>query len=231
MQVKAALFTSFIASGQTCVTGSSLLVHTAVYDSFVELLVKRTKTLRLGDPLDPRTQIGALINRVAVDKCSTFVSKATTTEEKGKLLCGGNPAACCGGKGFFFEPNLIETHVQSTLARNEVFGPVIAVIWCESEEEIVQITNGTDFALGASIWTQDFTQTHHVVQKIEAGIVWVNGHHLNDPLSPWGGFKASGIGKENGCEAYESYTKVKSIVYNYGVMLTWFDDEVEARYG
>ncbi|EED18560.1 aldehyde dehydrogenase family protein, putative [Talaromyces stipitatus ATCC 10500] len=223
--VKAALFASFIASGQTCVTGSRLLVHTDIYDSFVEMLGKRTKALRLGDPTDPRTQIGAVINKAAVERCAAFVSRATTQEgENGKLLCGGKPATHAG-KGYFFEPTLIETNAESYLACNEVFGPVIAILRCKSEDEIVDIANGTNYALGASIWTQDFTQAHRVAGKIEAGIVWVNGHHLNDPSSPWGGFKDSGLGKENGREAYESYTKVKSIVYNYGVMPTWFDDE------
>lgn len=228
--VKAALFASFIASGQTCVTGSRLLVHKDIYDEFVALLTKRTEALRLGDPTDPQTQIGAVINKAAVERCAAFVSRAVD-DEGGKLLCGGKPASH-QQKGFFFEPTLIETHSKSDLSCNEVFGPVIAILRCDSEDEIVEVANGTDYALGASIWTQDFTQAHRVAGKIEAGIVWVNGHHLNDPSSPWGGFKASGVGKENGREAYESYTKVKSIIYNYGIMPTWFDDEVgNARYG
>jgi acyl-CoA reductase-like NAD-dependent aldehyde dehydrogenase len=100
------------------------------------------------------------------------------------------------------------------------------------EEEIIKVANATSFALGASVWTNDFSQAHRVAEKINAGIVWINGHHLNDPSSPWGGFKESGMGKENGVEAYESYTKVKSTIINYGQEPTWFDDEVEnARYG
>jgi acyl-CoA reductase-like NAD-dependent aldehyde dehydrogenase len=151
--------------------------------------------------------------------------------EEGKVLCGGKPTSV-DGKGFFFEPTLIETKADSNLACNEVFGPVIALIKCESEEEIIKVANATSFALGASVWTNDFSQAHRVAEKINAGIVWINGHHLNDPSSPWGGFKESGMGKENGVEAYESYTKVKSTIINYGQEPTWFDDEVEnARYG
>ena len=158
-----------------------------------------------------------------------FVSKAV--EEGGKVLCGGRPTSV-HGKGFFFEPTLIETKAGSNLACNEVFGPVIAIIKCKSEEEIIKVANSTSFALGASVWTNDFSQAHRVAEKIDAGIVWINGHHLNDPSSPWGGFKESGMGKENGVEAYESYTKVKSTIINYGQEPTWFDDEVEnARYG
>jgi acyl-CoA reductase-like NAD-dependent aldehyde dehydrogenase len=227
--VKAALFASFIASGQTCVTGSRLLVHSDIYDEFIELLVRRTTNLKIGAPTDDRTQIGAVISQVSVERCSAFVSKAV--EEGGKVLCGGKPTSV-DGKGFFFQPTLIETRAESNLACNEVFGPVIAIIKCESEEEIVKVANATSFALGASVWTNDFSQAHRVAEKIDAGIVWINGHHLNDPSSPWGGFKESGMGKENGVEAYESYTKLKSTIINYGQEPTWFDDEVEnARYG
>ncbi|KAG0649391.1 NAD NADP-dependent betaine aldehyde dehydrogenase [Hyphodiscus hymeniophilus] len=227
--VRAALFASFIASGQTCVTGSRLLIHAEIYNQFVELLVQRTAALRVGDPTDDRTQIGAVISRASVERCTAFVSQAM--REGGKVLCGGKPISV-GGKGFFFEPTLIETNMASNLACNEVFGPVIAIIKCESEEEIIKVANATSFALGASVWTNDFNQAHRVADKIDAGIVWINGHHLNDPSSPWGGFKESGMGKENGIEAYESYTKVKSTVINYGQDPTWFDDEVQnARYG
>ncbi|KKK18199.1 aldehyde dehydrogenase family protein [Aspergillus ochraceoroseus] len=228
--VKAALFASFIASGQTCVTGSRLLVHKDIYDSFRAQLVKRVTALRVGDPFDEMTQIGSVISRAAVERCAGFVSRAV--QEGGKILCGGNPTSTTDGKGYFFEPTIIETGETSDLACNEVFGPVIAILKCDSEEEIIRVANGTSFALGASVWTNDFAQAHRVADKIEAGIVWINGHHLNDPSSPWGGFKESGLGKENGQEAYESYTKVKSTVMNYGVSPDWFDDEpANARYG
>jgi acyl-CoA reductase-like NAD-dependent aldehyde dehydrogenase len=228
--VRAALFASFIASGQTCVTGSRLLIHSKIYDEFVELLVRRTTNLRVGDPTDDRTQIGAVISRASVDRCTAFVSHAMSSEG-GKVLCGGKSTSV-DGKGFFFEPTLIETRAGSHLACNEVFGPVIALIKCESEEEIVRVANSTSLALGASVWTNDFSQAHRVAEKINAGIVWINGHHLNDPSSPWGGFKESGLGKENGVEAYESYTKLKSTIINYGQEPSWFDDEAQnARYG
>jgi acyl-CoA reductase-like NAD-dependent aldehyde dehydrogenase len=227
--VRASLFASFIASGQTCVTGSRLLVHSDIYDDFVDLLVQRTKGLKIGDPTDETTQVGAVISKASVERCSTFVSRAI--EEGGKLLCGGS-STTVEGKGYFFEPTLIGTDAKSNLACNEVFGPVIAIIKCKSEQEIVAIANATSFALGASVWTNDFSQAHRVAEQIDAGIVWINGHHLNDPSSPWGGFKESGLGKENGVEAFESYTKLKSTVINYGLEPSWFDDEVEnARYG
>lgn len=229
--VKAALFASFIASGQTCVTGSRLLVHTDIYEEFTALLKKRVEKLRLGDPFDDMTQIGTVISKTAVERCAAFVERAV--REGGKVLCGGrattNPSS---GKGYYFEPTIIETRPQTDLECNEVFGPVIALIRCQSEEDIIRIANASSLALGASVWTTDFYQAHRVAEQIEAGIVWINGHHLNDPSSPWGGFKQSGMGKENGMEAYESYTKVKSTVINYGVPPVWFDDEpVDARYG
>lgn len=227
--VKAALFASFIASGQTCVTGSRLLVHKDIYDQFTELLVKRVKAFRVGDPKDTSTQIGAVISQASVTRCTEFVERAA--KEGGKVLCGGKPTTV-NGQGFFFEPTVISTTRGSDLSCNEVFGPVIALIKCDSEEEIIEVANETSFALGASVWSNDFNQAHRVADKIDSGIVWINGHHLNDPSSPWGGWKESGMGKENGVEAFESYTKVKSTVINYGVQPTWFDDEIEnARYG
>ncbi|PYI02138.1 putative aldehyde dehydrogenase family protein [Aspergillus sclerotiicarbonarius CBS 121057] len=228
--VKAALFASFIASGQTCVTGSRLLVHTDIYDDFTALLKKRVEALRLGDPFDDQTQIGTVISKTAVERCSAFVERAV--KEGGKVLCGGKPTTNQDGKGFYFQPTIIEIRPQTDLECNEVFGPVIALIKCHSEEDIIRVANGSSLALGASVWTNDFKQAHRVADKIEAGIVWINGHHLNDPSSPWGGFKQSGLGKENGLEAYESYTKLKSTVINYGVPPVWFDDEpANARYG
>ncbi|OOF90168.1 hypothetical protein ASPCADRAFT_212181 [Aspergillus carbonarius ITEM 5010] len=228
--VKAALFASFIASGQTCVTGSRLLVHADIYDNFTALLKKRVEALRLGDPFDDQTQIGTVISKTAVERCSAFVERAV--QEGGTILCGGNPTTNQAGKGFYFQPTIIETRPQTDLECNEVFGPVIALIKCQSEEDIIHVANGSSLALGASVWTNDFKQAHRVADKIEAGIVWINGHHLNDPSSPWGGFKQSGLGKENGLEAYESYTKLKSTVINYGVPPVWFDDEpANARYG
>ncbi|KAK5080983.1 hypothetical protein LTR05_008300 [Lithohypha guttulata] len=227
--VQAALFASFIASGQTCVTGSRILVHDKIYDEFTALLVERTKKLRIGDPTLDDTQIGAVINKAAVERCTKFVAEAVS--EGGKLLCGGSPTTVTG-KGFFFHPTLIETSATSSLSCNEVFGPVIAIIRCTSEDDMIDVANSTNYALGASVWTNDFAQAHRVAEKIEAGIVWINGHHLNDPSSPWGGFKESGVGKENGIEAYESYTKVKSTIINYGILPTWFDDDVgTSRYG
>jgi acyl-CoA reductase-like NAD-dependent aldehyde dehydrogenase len=227
--VRAALFASFIASGQTCVTGSRLLIHSDIYEEFVALLVSRTTKLRLGPPTDDRTQVGAVISHDSVKRCAAFVSEAISGG--GRVLCGGTSTKV-DGKGFFFEPTLVETEATSNLACNEVFGPVIALVRCKSEEEIITVANATSFALGASVWTNDFSQAHRVAQNITAGIVWINGHHLNDPSSPWGGFGESGFGKENGFEAFESYTRMKSTIINYGQEPTWFDDEVTgARYG
>lgn len=227
--VRAALFAAFIASGQTCVTGSRLLVHGEIYEAFREVLVRRVMGLRVGDPMKEDTQIGAVINEAAVKRCEDFVQKAET--EGDVVLCGGK-ATSVNGKGWFFQPTVIETGPKSHLSCNEVFGPVIALIRCADEAEIVRVANDSSFALGASVWSKDFAQAHRVAEEIEAGVVWVNGHHLNDPSSPWGGWKESGLGKENGIEAFESYSRVKSVVYNWGVEPSWFDEAGSgARYG
>lgn len=228
--VSAVLFASFIATGQTCVTGSRILIHDAIYDEFVAELKRRTEALRVGDPLSHSTQIGALISRASVEKCQSFVE--TARGEGDRVLCGGSSVSV-NGHGYFFQPTLIESTASSTLSCNEVFGPVIALIRCRSESAMIDVANTSDFALGASLWTRDFNQGHRVADAIEAGIVWVNGHHFNDPSSPWGGFKASGIGKENGLEAFKSYLKTKSTIFNYGQQVTWFDDSSASpsRYG
>ena len=228
MAVRAALFASFIASGQTCVTGSRLLVHQDIYEDFKTLLQKRVNSLRVGDPTSPTTQIGALIDAAAISRCTAFVTQAQSAGDT--LLCGGHPTSL-NNSGFFFQPTIIETTPQSHLSLHEVFGPIIALTSCPSETAIIAAANASPFALGASVWTNDFNQAHRVAEAIDAGIVWVNGHHLNDPSSPWGGWKESGLGKENGVEAYESYTRVKSVVFNYGVAPSWFDDHDGAGAG
>ncbi|RMZ84534.1 hypothetical protein DV737_g1180, partial [Chaetothyriales sp. CBS 132003] len=176
-------------------------------------------------------RIGELFKEAGLPDGSLQIISGYGRETGAKVLCGGKRSSVAG-RGYFYEPTLIETDAESELACNEVFGPVIAIVRCASEDDIIRIANSTEYALGASVWTNDFTQAHRVASKIDSGVVWINGHHLNDPSSPWGGFKDSGIGKENGWEAYESYTKVKSTIINYGVAQNWFDQGVEsARYG
>ncbi|BFZ60298.1 hypothetical protein YB2330_001334 [Saitoella coloradoensis] len=227
--VKGALFASFIAAGQTCITGSRIIIHEDIYDQFAASFVAKASALQIGDPLDAKTQVGTVINRAAIDRCQRFVDQAIS--EGGKLLCGGSPAPV-NGKGHFFQPTVLEVTPDMTLANEEVFGPVIALIRSPSPAHMLSTANSTPFALGAALWTSSLSLAHSVSQQLDTGLVWVNTHHNNDPSSPWGGWKDSGMGKENGVEAFEGYLKCRSTVVNWGEAggVDWFEDN-RARYG
>jgi acyl-CoA reductase-like NAD-dependent aldehyde dehydrogenase len=212
--VAGALFSSFIATGQTCVQGARILVQRDVHDRFVDAFIKRSQAIRLGDPTDVRTQMGPLISARQLANVERYV--AVAADEGATLAAGGKrPTDPSLNRGFFFPPTIF-TGVDNSMriAQEEVFGPVACVIPFDNEEDAVCLANGTSFGLAASIWTRDVARAHRVAQRIEAGIVWVNDHHRIDPSSPWGGFKDSGLGKENGIVTYESFTKLQSVVIN-----------------
>ena len=225
--IQGIMFAAFIAAGQTCVTGSRILIHTNIYDEIVPKLVKETTALRVGDPMDVNTKVGSVISAASVARIEEFVT--TAGRENGRILCGGERASV-RGKGHFFKPTLVECSADSTLANKEVFGPVVALIRCASEEEMIAVANQSDYALGAALWTLDLERAFGVAEQMDAGIIWVNGHHFNDPSSPWGGFKDSGLGVENGRAAYESYLRKRSVVINIGERIAWFKQQ-DARYG
>lgn len=224
--VNGATFAAFIASGQTCVMGSRVLVDESIHDEFLRRFIAKVQRIKLGDPLDPTTQMGPVISRQQLLKIHEFVE--TAKSEGGIVSTGGNIKS---GKGYFYEPTIISNvsrHMK--IFQQEVFGPVVSVTPFKSEEEAVHLANDSEFGLACSLWTKDVKRAHRVASKIDVGIVWVNGHHHNDPSSPWGGMKASGIGRENGREAFDAYTQPKSVVINYGKSSDWFGD-ISARYG
>ncbi|MGR7994597.1 aldehyde dehydrogenase [Xanthobacter sp. ZOL 2024] len=230
--VSAALFASFIATGQTCVQGARLLVHRSIHDAVVTRLVARAEAIRIGDPQDPATQMGPLVSARQRDLTEHYVRIGL--EEGATLATGGarpeGPAFDCG---FFYRPTIF-TDVTNTMriAQEEIFGPVVCVLPFETEEEAVALANGTEFGLAMSVWTRDLARAHRVTHRLEAGIVWINDHHRIDPASPWGGFKMSGIGRENGRVAYEEYTQIQNVIVNLtDAPFDWYaDDNVEKRY-
>lgn len=211
--VAGALFSAFVASGQTCVSGSRFLVQRSIYDDFLRRFCERVSRLDVGDPADRMTDVGPVISAMSRDRCMTFIEGAKA--EGGRLVCGGTPMEM-GERmrnGFFVPPTVFADVIPSMrLFREEVFGPVVSVTPFGDEREAIALANDTEFALGAAIWSRDIHRAHRVAAQVNAGVTWINDHHKNDPRSIWGGYKASGYGKENGWDALKSYMNKGSVV-------------------
>jgi len=229
--VAATLFASFIATGQTCVQGSRLLVHHSIHDQVVERLVERAAGLRLGNPQDLSTQVGPMVSARQRDTVETY-TRIGVEEDGATLAFGGRrPEGAAYENGYFFQPTIFtEVQPQMRIAQEEIFGPIVCVMQFDSEEEAISIANGTVFGLATSIWTRDIARAHRVAHRLDCGITWINDHHRIDPASPWGGFKMSGIGRENGIPAYEEYTQIKSIIVNMSDnQFDWFEDDGQPK--
>lgn len=230
--VAAALFAAFIASGQTCVQGARLLVHRSIHDAVVRELVQRAQAIRLGDPRDARTQMGPLISARQRDVVEQYVRIGVG--EGATLAAGGRrPRESLFEAGYYYLPTVF-TNVTGAMriAQEEIFGPLVCVIAFDTEEEAVALANGTAYGLAASVWTRDLARAHRVAGALECGVTWINDHHRIDPASPWGGFRMSGLGRENGLVAYEDYTQIKNVIVNLSDMpFDWYaGDGAPARY-
>jgi aldehyde dehydrogenase (NAD+) len=212
--VKGAVSGIFAATGQTCIAGSRLLVQRKLHDELVERLVGLARTARMGDPADPATQVGPVTTRPQFEKVLNYIEVAK--REGGKCVLGGGPAKrpeC--GSGWFVEPTIFTAvSNEMRIAQEEVFGPVLAVIPFEDEEGAARIANQTKYGLAAGVWTQSIRRAIRMAELLQAGTVWINTYRAFSYMSPFGGYKRSGLGRENGIEAMGEYMQVKSVWIN-----------------
>ncbi|AUX79407.1 aldehyde dehydrogenase [Sinorhizobium fredii] len=202
----------FAATGQTCIAGSRLLVERKIHDQFLERVIALAKTARMGDPLSTSTQVGPVTTPPQLEKILGYIDIAKG-EGAECLLGGGRPSNPELGNGWFVEPTIFAGVRNSMrIAQEEVFGPVLAVIPFDTEEEAIQIANDTNYGLAAGFWTQDMRRMLRVSAAIQAGTVWVNTYRTISYMSPLGGYKHSGIGRENGMASIQNYLQTKSVM-------------------
>lgn len=209
--VPAAFWAIYANKGEVCSAGSRLLLHQDVHDQFLAKLVEKARTMRVGDPLDPTTEMGAQISQTQLDRILGYIQSGK--EQGATLLCGGErDTEGEKAKGFFMKPAVFAgVKPEMKIAQEEIFGPVLAAMKFHDEEEAVGIANGTIYGLVSAIWTRDVQRAHRLARQIKAGVVWINTYNGFDSAAPFGGYKQSGFGREMGMHALESYTQVKSV--------------------
>ncbi|HZP02048.1 MAG TPA: aldehyde dehydrogenase family protein [Terriglobia bacterium] len=209
--LKAAFWGIYANKGEVCSAGSRLLVHERVYDEFVSRLAERARAMKVGDPLDPESEMGSQISQTQLDRILGYIRAGI--DEGARLVCGGErDVQGENARGFFVKPTIFaDVKPQMKIAQEEIFGPVLSVIRFRDVEEAAEIANCTIYGLVSAVWTKDITVAHRLAQKIKAGSVWINAYNCFDSSSPFGGYKQSGFGREMGAHALESYTQVKSV--------------------
>jgi len=200
----------FYGKGEVCAAGSRLLVDRSIKDEFMEKLAARAKKMVAGDPLDPKTRYGALASKKQLETVQRYVDVAR--KEGASLVAGGGRADIGTGKGYFFQPTVFDKVTpEMTIAREEIFGPVLATIEFADLDEAIARANDSQYGLAAAVWTRDVKKAHYVARKLQAGTVWINTYNVYDTAAPFGGYKASGFGREMSSHALEHYTQVKSV--------------------
>jgi (Z)-2-((N-methylformamido)methylene)-5-hydroxybutyrolactone dehydrogenase len=212
--VKGGVAGIFAATGQTCMAGSRLLVQESIHDAFVEKLLALARTARMGNPMDDDTQVGPVTTRPQFEKVLSYIDIAR--QEGAQCVLGGGPAErpeC--GDGWFVEPTIF-TGVRNDMriAQEEVFGPVLAIIPFRDDDEAVALANDVLYGLAAGVWTSDISRALSMAKRIRAGTVWINAYRVVSYMSPFGGYKRSGLGRENGQEMIKEYLQVKSVWVN-----------------
>jgi len=213
--VAAAMMGNFYTQGEVCTNGTRVFVHESVHEPFLERLAIRTRRMKIGDPLDPDTQVGALISEDHLHRVLGYIERG---KRSARLVCGGHRVTRGGlGGGYFVEPTVFaDCTDEIELVREEIFGPVMAVLKFSREDDVVRRANATEFGLAAGVFTRDLTRAHRVVAQLQAGICWINNYNITPVEIPFGGAKQSGLGRENGLVTIEHYTQLKSVYVEMG---------------
>jgi betaine-aldehyde dehydrogenase len=209
--VSGALLGNFYSAGEVCSNGTRVFVQRRLMKKFIERLTERTTAMRIGNPLDPTTQVGSLISQQHLRKVLGYIARGRA--EGARVLCGGEQVAHGEfANGYFVQPTVFDRcHDEMSIVRDEIFGPVMCVLEFDSEEEVIARANATEFGLSAGVFTTDLTRAHRVIARLQAGTCWINHYNVTPIELPFGGVKSSGLGRENGRAAIEHYTQLKSV--------------------
>ena len=211
--VDAGVRSAFSNQGEICLCGSRIFVEQSAYESFVDRFVTETQKLRVGDPLEPGTHQGALVSSNHRDKVLRYIDLAS--EEGGTIRCGGGAPDAVNERckdGFFVQPTVVtDLPVDCRVNQEEIFGPVVTITPFETEDQVVEYANGTEYGLSASVWTESLQRAHRLADRIACGTIWINCWMLRDLRVPFGGMKNSGVGREGGLEALRFFTEPKNV--------------------
>lgn len=212
LAVTTSIQSSFSNQGEICLCGSRIFVERSLYDRFLDSFIAKTKSLLVGDPLDERTKIGALVSEAHLNKVLSYIALAE--QEGGKILTGGGQVKVNGrcAQGYFVEPAVItglESHCRTN--QEEIFGPVVTIMPFDTEEEAIRLANSTSYGLSATLWTESLKRAHRVSARLKSGIIWVNCWLFRDLRTPFGGMKQSGVGREGGWEALKFFMDTKNV--------------------
>ena len=200
----------FYGKGEVCAAGSRLLVDKSIKNEFIDKVAARAKKIMPGDPMDPKTRLGAISSKKQLENDLRYIEIAK--KEGATLVAGGGRADIGTGKGYFLQPTVFDgVTPEMTIAREEIFGPVLAAIEFGDVDEAIARANDSSYGLAAAVWTKDIKKAHYVARKLQAGTVWINTYNVYDTAAPFGGYKQSGFGREMSMHALEHYTQVKSV--------------------
>jgi len=215
--IDSALFGVFSLNGERCTAGSRILVERAIYDEFCEKYAARAKNIVVGDPHNPKTEVGALVHPEHYAKVASYVEIG---KGEGRLLAGGGRPDGLENGNYIAPTVFADVKPEARIFQEEIFGPVVAITPFEGDDEALALANGVRYGLAAYIWTQDLTRAHNFAQNVEAGMVWLNSHNVRDLRTPFGGVKASGLGHEGGYRSIDFYTDQQAVHITLGKVHT-----------